>query len=605
MPKARPHRLYIIFTLLLFAVHFCEAQKNTADSLRGVIANSKNQKDQLKAFTDLTNYYSLKDFDSSKFFAETGMKLAIQLKDSLSWAGLISSLGEAEYFRGDYQKAATCFYTAIPVLERRNDKNKLPITLGAIAKLFRKTGEFDKALKYYDEALAIYVRANDSGGIQIMLNESGVAYLFKGDYDEALKRYFKALSINSARNDSVGMAYSLSFIAEIYVIQKKYAEAEQTLLKCLAIREQMRDSFAIGLAHSDLGNMYAAANQTVKAFEQFNLAVKFAKDFNYPEFLSNNYQCMADLAEKTGDYKNALAYSRLSTKINDSLFNIEKTKKIEELNTKYQTGKKEQQILLQNAKISRKNYLIGGISAVFVLAMLLAVSLYRRYQLKQEAKLQQTILTQQDMATKAILEAEENERQRIARDLHDGVGQMMSAVKMNLTSFEKEMNVTDTMAMDKYQSIIDMVDESCKEVRAVSHNMMPNALIKTGLVSAVREFLNKINQGAIEVNMYSDGLDTQMDKNTEIVLYRVIQEAVNNVIKHAAATKLDISIIKDENMITTTIEDNGKGFDMAQAGFTEGIGIKNIRARVAFLKGSIHFDSSPGKGTVIVIEVAV
>ena len=134
---------------------------------------------------------------------------------------------------------------------------------------------------------------------------------------------------------------------------------------------------------------------------------------------------------------------------------------------------------------------------------------------------------------------------------------------------------------------------------------MPNALLKSGLASAVKEFLDKIDNRIIKINLHSEGLQERLDGNTETVLYRVIQECVNNVIKHSGASNLDISLIKDADGIAATVEDNGKGFDTADKQKFEGIGLQNISSRVAFLKGTVDFDSAPGKGTLVAIHVPI
>jgi two-component system NarL family sensor kinase len=131
----------------------------------------------------------------------------------------------------------------------------------------------------------------------------------------------------------------------------------------------------------------------------------------------------------------------------------------------------------------------------------------------------------------------------------------------------------------------------------------PNALLKSGLSSAVKEFIDKIDSRVLKVNLYSEGLNERLDSNIETVLYRVIQECVNNVIKHSGANELDISLIKDTDGIAATIEDNGKGFSVNEKGKTEGIGLKNISTRIEYLKGTVDFDSSPGKGTLVAIHV--
>jgi two-component system, NarL family, sensor kinase len=251
----------------------------------------------------------------------------------------------------------------------------------------------------------------------------------------------------------------------------------------------------------------------------------------------------------------------------------------------------------------KRNYWLAAITGLLLVVGLLAYSFYRSNKLQQAKKLQATIMQQQDMATKAIIEAEENERKRIAGDLHDGVGQTMSAAKMNLSSIESRLDFKNDDDKIAFEKIVHLVDESCKEVRSVSHNMMPNALLKSGLSSAVKEFIEKIDNRILKVNLFSEGLNERLNTNVETVLYRIIQECVNNVIKHSGANELDISLIKDADGIAATIEDNGKGFVVADKQNADGIGLKNIKTRIEYLKGTVDFDSAPGKGTLVAIHV--
>ena len=233
---------------------------------------------------------------------------------------------------------------------------------------------------------------------------------------------------------------------------------------------------------------------------------------------------------------------------------------------------------------------------------MLLYSQYKRYRLKKEAQMQTEIRKQQELSSKAVMAAEENERQRIAKDLHDGVGQMMSAAKMNLSAFESEINFAGEQKRS-FEKVIQLVDESCREVRNVSHIMMPNALMKNELSAAIREFVDKLDKKSLQVQVYTEGLDQYVDANTKLVLYRVLQECVTNVIKHAAATTLDISVIRSTDGIDAMVEDNGKGFDTINKNSFEGIGLKNIRTRVEYLKGTVDIDSIPEQGTVIAIHI--
>ena len=174
---------------------------------------------------------------------------------------------------------------------------------------------------------------------------------------------------------------------------------------------------------------------------------------------------------------------------------------------------------------------------------------------------------------------------------------------MNLSAVESQLNIETKEQKHAFDNIIQLVDDSCKEVRSVSHNMMPNALMKNSLAAAIREFVDKLDQRTLKVHLYEQGLDERLDSNMETILYRIIQECVNNVIKHSGASTLDITIIKELDEITATIEDNGKGFDTSDPEKFEGIGLKNMSTRIAYLKGSIDIDSSPGNGTVVALHV--
>jgi len=147
------------------------------------------------------------------------------------------------------------------------------------------------------------------------------------------------------------------------------------------------------------------------------------------------------------------------------------------------------------------------------------------------------------------------------------------------------------------------VDESGLEVRTVSHVMMPNTFLKNNLGDAIREVTGTLNQKDLRVVVYTEGLDQRLDSNIETMLYRVVQECVNNTIKHASASTLDISLIRDKDGISGTIEDNGKGFDATDSEKLKGIGIKNISSRIEYLKGTVDFDSAPGRGTVVALHI--
>jgi signal transduction histidine kinase len=249
--------------------------------------------------------------------------------------------------------------------------------------------------------------------------------------------------------------------------------------------------------------------------------------------------------------------------------------------------------------LSKQNWYLAILLSILILGGIASWLFFRNRQHQQKKKLQQTIMEQQDLATKAVLQAEENERQRIAADLHDGVGQMLTAVRLNLQGLQDRIQLNKEEDRLIYEKVLCMMDESSKEVRTVSHTIMPNALIKTGLGNAIKDFVEKIENNQILIQLHTQGLNDKLETHIEIVVYRIVQECVKNVIKHSKANKLDISIIRDDDGLRVTVEDNGTGFNKSELEKKSGIGMKNIRARVEYLKGSLDVDTQPGKGTLV------
>jgi signal transduction histidine kinase len=258
--------------------------------------------------------------------------------------------------------------------------------------------------------------------------------------------------------------------------------------------------------------------------------------------------------------------------------------------------------------------LIGGAVALLVISLLI----YRT--LKQKQKIQQQRINEleterQLTATEAVLKGEEQERTRLAKDLHDGLGGMLSGIKYSFNTMKGNLIMTPDNAQ-AFERSMDMLDSSIKEMRRVAHNMMPEALVKFGVDTALKDFCTDINNsGALQVSYQSIGIDgATIDQTTSITIYRIVQELLNNTIKHAAAKNAVVQLTKTNNQLTVTVEDDGKGFDTAllnqskarpddQAG--RGIGWSNIQNRVEFLKAHLDVQSEKEKGTSVHIEINI
>jgi len=226
---------------------------------------------------------------------------------------------------------------------------------------------------------------------------------------------------------------------------------------------------------------------------------------------------------------------------------------------------------------------------------------------KQQDELQQQRISElekdkQLVAVDSLLKGQEEERSRLAKDLHDGLGGLLSGVKFSLSNMKDNLIITpDSMAV--FERSLDMLDTSIKELRRVAHNMMPEMLTKFGLDEALKEYCITVNSTKLlEVKYQSLGMETRLDKSIEIIIYRIVQELLNNILKHALSTEAFVQLIRENDRLNIVVEDNGKGFDTALLENSKGAGWINIRSRVEYLKGQLDIHSESGKGTLINIE---
>lgn len=430
--------------------------------------------------------------------------------------------------------------------------------------LLEMTKQFDSAADMYNRAIDIYIAAKDSNRIAIGYNNLGVLYKNKGDYNKALVNYQKVVEIEKLIGNKFILGSSYINIGSVFIQQNEYAAAIRYNKMGLDIAREISAQYLAVVASDNIAEAY------------FGMKI--------PD--------------------SAYAWQKIRFAENEKYLNAENSRQINEMQTKFETEKKEQTIALQQSRLAKQKLLIIGGTIIFLMITLYGYLFYRRYKLKKEQEMQQKLMLQREEATVNILTAEENERKRIAAELHDGIGQLMMAAWMNLQAIGKQQEAKESDQQQLLLKTTLLVGESCKEIRQVSHNMMPNALIKKGLVNAVKEFTQQIDKSVIAINVQAEGLDTAIDSLTETILYRVIQECVNNTIKHAQATELDISIYHTEEGIDLLIEDNGRGFNASLVSNNDsGLGLQNIRSRISFLKGSAHWDSIPGNGTVVSIHI--
>ena len=278
----------------------------------------------------------------------------------------------------------------------------------------------------------------------------------------------------------------------------------------------------------------------------------------------------------------------------------------EEVNSKNdEIGKLKKEAIIRERKFGEES-ILRNILFVFIIVIICSFFLlYHKYQLKQYNKYQIKINEQQNELFTAIISIQDNERKRIAEDLHDGLGSILSAAKLNLTRLQDEPMTLSEIQENKYQSSISMLDEAIVELRNISHNIMPASLSKLGLVVALKNLFDTISShSGLLINFTSHAINQRFNESSEINIYRIILELINNIVKHASAKEVTVQLIQYPEYINIAIEDNGKGFNYGQAKSNKkGIGLTNISSRVDFMKGKLDIDSAEGRGTTVFIEI--
>ncbi len=313
------------------------------------------------------------------------------------------------------------------------------------------------------------------------------------------------------------------------------------------------------------------------------------------------------------DFQKAYEYKVLFSIASDSILNERMTGQIAEMQTKFETEKKEvenlalrrktevQNLQLENESQKRRSQLFVSLS-LFILTMLSFLLIYNRRKHKQKIIHTAELAEAEKIRFRDVFEAEEKERVRIAQDLHDGLGQLLSTARLNVAGFEDLFSENDKPDLDRSLKII---DEACNEVRSISHNLMPSALIRLGLIPAVKEVVDNINSAKTIKIEFNTNIETTLGNSIDITVYRIIQEILNNMIKHSKTNTIDLQIIKTETNLDITIKDNGIGFNVNELKDAKGIGWKNIFSRVSMLNGNIKIESKPQIGTAVFINLNV
>ncbi|MGH2552735.1 MAG: tetratricopeptide repeat-containing sensor histidine kinase, partial [Chitinophagaceae bacterium] len=514
------------------------------------------------------------------------------------------------FMTGDYESATKISTEGLAKAEKINDRERMAHFNNVLGCIMIKLKNYGIAEKYFSEELKLGRQTgNKKTEAHAFMNLADHAILVNKN-DEAIGYINKALPIYKTftppeLDKEVYAHYKLSEAFE--AVHKNDSALKYCLLAINSVEKyDIGNLYDRASYYMNAGNIYNKLQQPGKALSYLKTGLKLADSIKHRENLRDIYEQFAISYALRKKFDSAYAYQQMFSSLKDSILNENSERDIlqKEADLKVEREKR-----IQEAELSRQRLWRNIIIAGLVFAILITIMLYNRRRIKQQMVYQEQLNKQQNEMFNLAASAQEKERKRIAEDLHDGLGSVLSAAKLKLSALNGDKNLLTGEQMEKYQATLSLLDEASTELRNVSHNIMPATLSKLGLIAALKNVTEKISShSGLLVELEIHGMDSREDKrleeSIEISVYRIILELLNNIVKHAKATLAVVQLIKYPDYINITVEDNGKGFEYKKAvNEKKGIGLGNIESRVSYLGGTIEVDSRAEKGTVTIIDI--
>ncbi|MCB0599776.1 MAG: sensor histidine kinase [Saprospiraceae bacterium] len=608
--------------LILFAAQLPGQDPNVLDSLKQKILDASNDSLRCEARIDLALFLYAGD-EAVRYARE-----ALETAREHQWQHLIGksyyALAWCHPFEEMEQKTLY-LDSALLAFDGIHDLDGLGLTSNTQAVMFMEYGIYDQAISSYENAFHYYLESGDRDRQALILNNWGACLNEMKEPALAIEKYQAALSYEESQvpvnHLKLGRIYH--GLAESNRQMEQYGQSAKFDIQAYSVRKKSGNiAQAETLIHmADLiSEVIEKKVDTITMMDDFrqigftgvldllNKAESFPGVADRPDFQYTILDAKRHWYLVNGAYQDA--YRML-----DTLKRFDEQQKLNPTSLAALAGLKvkyEKEILnrklLEAAfknqkKANQVNILLLFLSLIGALSII-GFLWYQNRMRRNSLLLAEAKQEQQIIAMRSLLEGQEQERSRIARDLHDGLGNLLSSIKANMSSLYIEFDDSGTRRI--YHKASDMIDEACTEVRKMAHEMMPQALKKVGLTNALNDLVNRMNFSHpfhTEFNVY--GKEQDLGDQFNIMIYRIIQECYNNIVKYAQASEVLLQLTFSEEWLNVTIEDNGVGFDLKSIPADKGMGLKSIDFRARFMGGDYEIDSRPGEGTMVTINVPI
>ena len=628
--------------ILLFS--FESISQTQQENLRK-LKTLKNDSTKAKILGNIAYNYGIQNPDSAFYYFNESKKLSTKLNHYSGQIRCNTNISELYRQMGNYQESLKYDLINIKLAEKHGTQVQKANSYANTSTTYHYLIKFDSCSKYDLKAQKIYESLEDKSELVTFYSNLAESYIERHLFNKSLEYGFKALNLSKKGfGTQLDLAYVLSALSKTYLYLNQNENASIYSVKALTLarkekeyylqQDLLSNSILIKINQKKYEDLFSIVNKmeslkkNINSLEYdanvlqmkgatffYNSQHQKAKDYilqalqiSEPNNLSvvskNSYDLLNKIESNFGNYYESDIYAVKRDSIYELQVNENTLKNIQELEKKYETQKKQTEIIelkSKNEKKSTLNKILIGSSIGLLLIGFLGYRNFRNKRKLQNLKISELEKDKQLLVIDAMLKGQEEERSRIAKDLHDGLGGLLSGTKLSFTNMKENLLLTPENAI-LFEKSIGMLDTTIADLRKVAHNLMPEALVKFGLNDALNDFCSSIQLASnIKVDYQKIGLDRKIGNTAETFIYRIIQELVNNAVKHADAKEILVQVAYTNNKIIVTVEDNGKGYDKNQA--TTGDGLDNIAYRVKYLSGTIDTVTSLNNGTSVNIEL--
>jgi len=563
-------------------------------------------------------YENKGDFAKSLMYLSQSLSIRKKIGDPVSIASTMHNIGIAYENIGMYDSALHYYVEDARIKEKFTDKRDLAGSYIGIGSINDIEGNFQTSLKYYRQALLIYSSYKDSAGTSIAYENIGDVHKNMNSNDSALFYYFKSARILNNMNNLAELANIYNNIGAVYEEKHKYQDASNYFIKSLKLHSQLGNQQGITEVNANIGVLFQSQGKFDIALKYYLVALDTAKKIKARESLLLINRNMAEIYFNQKKYLEAYSYFKSYSDLNDTLSNEQKNKKISELQIKYETDKNLRQIAAEKEigaqRARERNILLVSTILILLLSIVIiynykqkinANSLIAKKNEEINSQKINVLLTEQDIKfASALIEGQEQERKRIAEDLHDRLGILLSTIKLHFSAINSDIKSKIWPSIKQSTIAEKLLDDAFVEVRQIAHDLASGTLTKSGLVVTLKDLKIAIEHSRrIKFNLDTYHMEERFDSQIEITIYRTLQELIGNALKHAAASEITVSLNRYDKELNIIVEDNGIGFNKSLAYASDGIGLKNVETRMKSIGGELTIDSLPEKGSTIIINV--